>query len=587
LFYLNALSNGVTGVHIFSVGTGQELPSSPLPSNAPGLAEFTGWVPAPDGPFFYFTGSSGIEILAVDPNTGLVSTIAAFANGFGPGGILLLTTTPDKVPHPTPEINLSPSALQFGGVAVGQQSAPLQLLITSAGALPLSVSGITATANFSLVSGGTCVGTAFKLATQTSCTIQVTFTPSGTGAANGVLTISSNATGSATTQTVALSGSGNPDAPGVSLAPGSLTFPLITEGTTGTAQNVTLTSSGTATLHITGVSMSGGNAADFSLATTCQGALAVNATCTITVNFAPLAAGVRLTSVSITDDAGNQSISVSGTANPATTFGPTPNGSMSASISAGQTAQYNLQAMPGAGFNGTLTFTCSGVPFGATCTVPSNVSVTNGAAAPFNISVATVSAAALAPTPITTPASPFDRGPLVLATVLAAMLAFLLASRVKPIALRPVPVVAFALLIVALISFGDGCGGAGSSTPPPPIQSAAAPAIMPNGGTFSTGYPTVTLTDSTPGASIRYTIDGTMPNSASTMYTAPFALNSAATVQAIATASGYSASSVASAAFKFKTPSRNYTIMVTPTAMANGSTKQLQLSPIQLTLNVQ
>ncbi len=101
------------------------------------------------------------------------------------------------------------------------------------------------------------------------------------------------------------------------------------------------------------------------------------------------------------------------------------------------------------------------------------------------------------------------------------------------------------------------------------IQSAATPAITPNGGTFSTSYPTVTITDSTPGAIIHYTIDGSTPTSASPMYSTAFILNSAATVQAIATAAGYSTSSVASAAFKLQTASGNYTITVTPTAVAN------------------
>jgi hypothetical protein len=57
-------------------------------------------------------------------------------------------------------------------------------------------------------------------------------------------------------------------------------------------------------------------------------------------------------------------------------------------------------------------------------------------------------------------------------------------------------------------------------------------------------------------------------------------------IQALATASGHSQSSVATASYKFQTPSGASTILVTPTAVPTGSSKQLQLNPIQLTLTV-
>jgi hypothetical protein len=69
-------------------------------------------------------------------------------------------------------------------------------------------------------------------------------------------------------------------------------------------------------------------------------------------------------------------------------------------------------------------------------------------------------------------------------------------------------------------------------------------------------------------------------------YTASFSLSSAATVQAMATAPGYSVSAVATAAFKFRTPAATYPITVTVTATPTGSSKTLQLNPIQLTLIV-
>ena len=71
---------------------------------------------------------------------------------------------------------------------------------------------------------------------------------------------------------------------------------------------------------------------------------------------------------------------------------------MSASVSAGQSAQYQLQLNPGAGFGGTVSLACSGAPLGAVCQVPPTVSIANGVPAPFTVTVSTSGAAVLPPT---------------------------------------------------------------------------------------------------------------------------------------------------------------------------------------------
>src|SRR5205085_4726029 len=55
----------------------------------------------------------------------------------------------------------------------------------------------------------------------------------------------------------------------------------------------------------------------------------------------------------------------------------------------------------------------------------------------------------------------------------------------------------------------------------------AAPEIFPDGGTF-VGPVTVTLTTTTPGAQIKYTLDGTDPDAASQAYLGALALNNSA-----------------------------------------------------------
>ena len=81
-----------------------------------------------------------------------------------------------------------------------------------------------------------------------------------------------------------------------------------------------------------------------------------------------------------------------------------------------------------------------------------------------------------------------------------------------------------------------------------------APAITPNGGTFTSSVQ-VSLASDDGAASIRYTTDGATPTSSvGTLYTAPFTLTSSATVKAIATKAGAQDSAVASAVFTIVPP---------------------------------
>jgi len=79
---------------------------------------------------------------------------------------------------------------------------------------------------------------------------------------------------------------------------------------------------------------------------------------------------------------------------------------------------------------------------------------------------------------------------------------------------------------------------------------AAIPTITPNGGSYS-GSVEVTLATSTPGASIRYTINNTDPNTNSPLYTGPFTLGTGSfTVRARSYLDGIAASAAAAAFFQ-------------------------------------
>ena len=71
----------------------------------------------------------------------------------------------------------------------------------------------------------------------------------------------------------------------------------------------------------------------------------------------------------------------------------------------------------------------------------------------------------------------------------------------------------------------------------------AQPAFAPAAGTV-TGPTTVTISTASPGASIRYTVDGSTPTAASPIYTAPVSVNTTLTLRAVASRVGWSDSTI-------------------------------------------
>ena len=80
------------------------------------------------------------------------------------------------------------------------------------------------------------------------------------------------------------------------------------------------------------------------------------------------------------------------------------------------------------------------------------------------------------------------------------------------------------------------------------LPAAAAPAFSPPGGTY-TGAQTVTISTATPGATIYYTTNGTTPTTSSSVYSGPITVSTSETLEAIAVATGYTQSTVATATY--------------------------------------
>lgn len=118
------------------------------------------------------------------------------------------TYAPYTYPHPlvsgagSPAISLSPAALAFGNVIVGQ-TGTLVITAQNTGSTNLTITSLNVTGGAFGLSTGSCTTT---LAPDATCTQNVVFNPMAVGAASGTLTFNSNAASGP--NTVPLSGTG-------------------------------------------------------------------------------------------------------------------------------------------------------------------------------------------------------------------------------------------------------------------------------------------------------------------------------------------------------------------------------------------
>lgn len=485
-------------IHIYSIdpttGALTEVMNSPFPKN---LA--TAAVADPIGPFLYTVDDAGIHGYQIDLQTGLLTELPGSPFP-GSGSTLAISGTPVQAVS-GPVATLFPGTASFGSVVENTPSSTQVIEIVSNGATALDLSAIAIAganpADFSQTS--TCQLPAV-INPGKSCSVSITFTPTAAGARQAILMITDNAPGSP--QSAPLSGTGLTPASALTLTPGSLTFATITQGTVSAPQTVALTSSGNVALNISSITLSGPNSSDFAITPSGCTKLNVGSACTINVTFAPLAAGQRSASITIADDASGspQTVALSGTATSAIMVAPTQSGSMTATVSAGQTAQFSLQITPGPSYSGTISMACSGAPTGATCQVsPAMVPVSNGTPAPFMVLVPTSGAARTFPFR-SAPGTPRYPRPYPLLLRLPILLLFLLcfvASLKYPkprsvLANRRLALSAAAsLILVCTILALAGCGG-GSAAPGPPSI------VTPQGTTMLTVTPSATSSTGQP-----------------------------------------------------------------------------------------
>jgi hypothetical protein len=123
-----------------------------------------------------------------------------------------------------PTISFSAPRLDFATQSVSTSSAPSSITLVNNGNAPLSISKVTASGSFAQTN--TCTS---PLGTGQSCTVNVTFNPTSTGPTTGTLAFTDNAY--PTTQSLVLTGLGNPSNFSISASPSSTS---VSAGTSAT-----------------------------------------------------------------------------------------------------------------------------------------------------------------------------------------------------------------------------------------------------------------------------------------------------------------------------------------------------------------
>jgi len=204
------------------------------------------------------------------------------------GGIFIL---------PQATVIVSPTAPRFDVQTLNTTSPAQKVVLGNIGNKPLTISNIAIFGDFAQTN--TCLQNGGKLGVGKTCTITVTFTPTGIDERTGTLTVTDDAFTSP--QQVSLVGTGTV----TSFSPTQLVFPDTPVGSQSDPESVTLTNVGSVPLLIGGIHIRGGNLADFYISSnTCGKGIPAGGQCTVSVFFKPLAKGKRTSNLNFTDNGG-------------------------------------------------------------------------------------------------------------------------------------------------------------------------------------------------------------------------------------------------------------------------------------------
>lgn len=363
------------------------------------------------------TGSLAITTNASSP----ITTVALNGSGIAP--VLYLTASPTSTP-------------------IGTQVA-LTATLT-----PYINGGLTTNGRtVAFTSGSTTLGTA--ILNNGTALLNLTNLPIGSNSIVATFTGDANFP-TATSSPVVITITG-PTAPTVT--PSSINFGTVTLGNS-VSQTVTLTNTAATPLTITAVQASGG----FTQTNTC-GNLAVSASCTATVTFAPTTAGAATGTLTFTTTAVNATTTVNLSGSGVAAISPGGSSGSLGTIKAGTNATLPISFTTAAGVSGTLTTTCTvKMTNGGTASNPPTCSASPGT---FTVSGGSTVTTTLT---ITTTGSSAALHMPATGTLLAGGLLGLLAFFRRRPAIASLLVLLLSLTTMTMITGCAGGGGGSSSS---------------------------------------------------------------------------------------------------------------------------
>ncbi len=188
------------------------------------------------------------------------------------------------------EVVVSPLALAFGNVAVGTTSAAKSITLLNGQSVNLHFSSISAPAPYAIVPATTTCLVGTPVAPNSSCVINVTFSPTAVGSAP-VAAVTFNDDSPNTPQSAGLTGSG---APPVTLLPTQVSFGNVVVGQTSALKTVTLVNNLATTLNISSLAVTAGTPYAIDPTSTCLSpTLGAGLSCTVALTVTPTALGAQ------------------------------------------------------------------------------------------------------------------------------------------------------------------------------------------------------------------------------------------------------------------------------------------------------
>ncbi|MHB1699521.1 MAG: choice-of-anchor D domain-containing protein [Acidobacteriaceae bacterium] len=251
-------------------------------------------------------------------------------------------------------ISIAPARLSFGAIATGATT-HLPLVLTNASSSPVTLGAISITGDYSET--GNCPASGAALAAGAICTLQISFSPTQSGALTGTLSIAN----SATSQPLAVPLTGTGTQSQLQLGSASLNFGSVPLGQSA-ALTLALINNGTAPVNSLQTSIVA--TSDFVVTTACPSAtIAAGASCLLGVTFTPTAVGARTASLSLSssDPASPMTVPLIGTGLQTGSFSmaAASGSSLSATVQQGQAATYTLILAPTGGYQGVVALGCS------------------------------------------------------------------------------------------------------------------------------------------------------------------------------------------------------------------------------------